>query len=119
MTVEQDLFDTLKVLGAGTRVFPDVAPYGTARPYITYQQVGGEPVSFLENTLPSKKNSRFQINCWATTRLAAAALARQVEAAMVQASAFQARPLADHTATHNEDTNLYGTLQDFSVWSDR
>lgn len=118
MTVETDIFDTLGPL-VDDRVFPDDAPLNVARPFITYQQVGGEAVTFLENTLPSKKNGRFQINSWATTRVASAALARQAEAAMNAATVFQARPLGDLIAIHNPDFDLYGSSQDFTVWSDR
>lgn len=118
MSVESDIFDTLKVL-VSNRCYPDVAPSGAAKPYITYQQVGGEPVAFLENTLPSKKNGRFQVNVWGASRLSVNTLARQVEAAMYAATVFQARPTGDLIATFNEDVSLYGSIQDFTVWSDR
>jgi hypothetical protein len=118
MTVETAISDALKVL-VSNRCYPDAAPPGAALPYITFQQVGGEAVTFLESSLPSKKNGRFQINCWAATRLASAALAREAEAAMVAATAFQAQPLVDVITQFNDDLNRYGSIQDFSVWSDR
>lgn len=118
MSVETDIVAALTGLVSG-RVFPDTAPLNTAKPFITYQQAGGVAVAYLENTQPSKKNGRFQIGSWATTRIASRALAAQVEAAMVAASAFQARPLADVVAIHNPDFGLYGSSQDFTVWSDR
>jgi hypothetical protein len=118
MTTESTIFDTLKSL-VSNRVYPDVAPAGAATPYITYQQVGGEALAYVENTLPSSKNGRYQVNVWATTRAAAAALALQVEAALVQASAFQARAVGAPAATLDMDLSLYGTLQDFTIWSTR
>lgn len=118
MTTEATLFNTLKTL-VSSRVYPDIAPAGTVVPYITYQQVGGEALAFVENTLPSSKNGRYQVNVWASTRAAAAALALQVEAALVQASAFQARAVGAPAATHDTELGLYGTLQDFSIWSTR
>lgn len=118
MTVESDLFALLSPL-AGARVYPDVAPAGVARPCITYQQVGGESLAYIEAGVPNAKNGRFQVNCWGTTRLAVAALALQVENAMLTASAFQARPLGGPTAVYEEDPPMFGTRQDFSIWSTR
>lgn len=118
MTVESAIFDTLKTL-VSSRVFPDVAPLSTALPYITYQQIGGEAFAYIENTLPDAKNGRFQVNVWATTRAAAAALALQVEAALIQSTAFQARAVGAPAATHEPDLKLYGSMQDFTVWSTR
>lgn len=118
MTTESALFDLVKGL-VSNRVYPDVAPQGTTRPYITYQQIGGRPVAFLESSLPSKRNGRFQVNVWADTRLAAAALALQVEAALVAATSMQISVLTEPVSDYEEDTGLFGTRQDFSVWSNR
>lgn len=118
MTVEADIFSLLKGL-VGNRVFPDVAPFETERPYLTYQQVGGTPLSFIDNTVPGAKHGLFQVNVWADTRAAAAALALQVEAAFIGATAFQARPASGQIGQHEPDLNRYGTVQDFDVWSSR
>ena len=118
MSVESDIFNTLRGLVAD-RVFPDVAPFNTPRPYITYQQVGGEALSFVENDVPSKKHARFQISVWANTRAEASALVLPLEQEMLTASAFQARPLGVLIAVYNDDTDVRDAHQDFSVWSDR
>lgn len=118
MTVEADIFDAIKGL-VSNRCYPDVAPSGVVTPYIVYQQVGGESEIYLENVLPSKKNGRFQIAVWSTTRAQASLVGRQVEAAMVASTDFQAQPIGDLTADFDSTTNLRGTRQDFSVWSDR
>lgn len=118
MTIESDIYDTLKGL-VGNRVFPDVAPFSTTRPYITYQQVGGTPIHYIDPTLADKKHGLFQINVWAETRSQAASLALQVEAAFIAATAYQARPAGGLVAQHEPDLNLYGTMQDFDVWSTR
>lgn len=117
MTVEADIFTCLGSM-VENRVYPDVAPDGVARPYITYQQVGGDVVGFLESALPSKRNGRFQINCWATTRLAAAALIRQMEAALVTSATLRADAMGGPVATYEQDTSLYGARQFFSIWFD-
>lgn len=117
MTVESNLFDCLKGL-VSNRVYPDVAPFGVEKPYITYQQVGGDVVTFIDSTMPSKRNGRFQLNVWATTRLAAAALARQVESALVTSSALRATPMGAAVSSYEPDTLLYGSRQFFSIWFD-
>ena len=118
MTVESSIYNALKGL-VGNRVFPDVAPLATVKPFITYIQIGGEAVSFLERAVPSKQNGSFQIDCYADTRAATAALALQVESAMVTATTFQSKPVAAPSARYDSDMLIYSSTQDFSVWSDR
>jgi len=117
VSLETDLYTLLS--GLCPRVFPDVAPGDTARPYLTWQQVGGMLISPLGNEVPGKRNANIQINVWANTRIEAVELALQIEAAMIQATAFQARPNMAHIASYEDDLNLYGTVQDFSVWANR
>lgn len=118
MTVEASLFALLGPL-VSNRVYPDVAPAGAAMPYLVYQQVGGETVSFLEKAIPSKENGYFQVTAWATTRAAAKALIKQVEAAVIGAAAFQANALQGPVSAYTDETNTYGSHQQFSIWSDR
>lgn len=118
MTVETDIEAAVASL-VGARCFPDFAPPGAAAPYAVYQQVGGESVTFLERAQPSKKNGRFQITVWALTRIQAAAINLQIEAAMVAATAFNATPFGAPIADYDETTRLRGARQDFEVWSDR
>lgn len=117
MSLESSIFDSLKSL-VSNRVYPDVAPISTALPYITYQQVGGRAVSFLESAVVGKRNARVQVNCWAATRLAASNLARSAEDALVVDTTCRAIPLAAMVATFEDETEppLYGTRQDFSIW---
>lgn len=118
MTVEADIFTALRGL-TDDRVFPDVVDLGTARPYITYQQIGGEALSYVDDTLPNAKHGRFQIEVWADTRLQATAIALQIEALLVVCTAFQARPIGAHASKHEPDVHQFGTLQDFSIHSPR
>lgn len=118
MTVESSIYDTLKALVAN-RVYPDLAPLNTVRPFITYSQVGGEALSFLENTLPDKKHGRFQIDVYSDSRAACASVALQVEAVMTAATAFQSRAIGAPVSTYEPDVLIFGTQQDFSVFSTR
>lgn len=117
MSARSIIYGALRGLVAD-RVFPNIAPEGTPRPYLTYQQVGGAAVNFMGNDLPSKRNARFQLNVWADTRLAAANLAHQVEDALRLAPGLQTTVIGAPTDDYEEDTKLFGTRQDFSVWVD-
>lgn len=118
MTVESSIYTALKSLCAN-RVYFDVAPMGAAMPYITFTQVGGEAISYLENTVPSLQHGRFQFNVWGTSRSACSALMAQIETALVTSTAFQARPIGAPQSLYDHDMQLYGAMQDFSVFSSR
>lgn len=116
MTVEIDIYTALKGL-VGNRVYRDIAPEDVIDlPRITFQQVGGDAVNFVDPTVPTKKNGRFQVNVWAATRDDAATLARQAEDALRVDAALQTTVLGAPTAIFEEDTRLYGARQDFSFW---
>lgn len=118
MSAEATIYTLLTGLVAG-RVYPDVAPEGAALPRIVYQQVGGVSESFIEGSLPDKENARMQIAFWATTRAAAISTAKQAETLILASTAFQAEPIGARISVYEEDTQLYGTMQDFSIWSAR
>jgi hypothetical protein len=115
MTVETDLYSALGSL-VSNRVYPDVAPQGVAKPYLTYQQVGGRAIAYLESAVVGYRNARIQVNVWHTSRLAANTLARSVEDTLVASTTIRAIPLGSLVSVHEPDTNLFGTRQDFNVW---
>lgn len=118
MTVEADLKTEIGALVSG-RCYPDVAPTGATLPFATYQQAGGEVVTFINRETPSKKNGRFGVWVWATTRATAQALMLQVENALILSTRFQALPLGAAVSERDQETGYYGARQDFSVWSER
>ena len=59
--VEGDIFNTLKGL-VGNRGYPDVAPSGAVKPYMVYQQVGGEAPTFLERALEFEVRRQIEVN---------------------------------------------------------
>jgi hypothetical protein len=115
VTVEQSIFDALRGL-AGDRVYPDYAPDAVARPYITYQQMGGLPVNFMDSAAPTLRNARFRVNVWADTRAQAAALSQLVESALRAMPALRTTVQTNPVALADPDTRLRGTSQDFSFW---
>lgn len=112
--VEADIASALDALFGG-QVFPDEAPFDTPPPYVTYQQVGGDPLNFLEG-VPDKRNGRFQFNVWATTRLEASGLIRQVEDLLRLDPRLLALTLTGAFSRRDHPLNLYGSQQDFSIW---
>lgn len=118
MTVEADIYGLLAPL-VGNRCFPDFAPLGTVRPFITYEQAGGEALSYLDGSLPDKKHGRFEIGVYADTRAACAALALQVEAVMAAATAFQSTAIHAPISDYASEVKIYSSTQNFSVFSTR
>lgn len=117
MSLETELFDLLKV--HCPRVFPDVAPAGTARPYVTWQGLGGRSLRFLDNTAGDKRNTLMQISVWSTTRTEANALIRAIEDAICASGGLIATPEGEPLSTYEPDTQLYGSIQRFSIYSNR
>lgn len=117
MSIEDDIYFALKGL-VGGRVERDVArSEGILKPYITFQQVGGVPLNYLEPVLPNKRNGRFRVSVWDTTRDGASEIARQAERALVESSVLLATTETGLVARPYEpETGLYGTWQDFSIW---
>ena len=114
MTVEFDIFETVKAL-VGERVYPDAVPQNPKLPFVTYQQVGGQPLNFLSD-VPDMRNGRFQFNVWAKTRKEAAQLIRQIEDQVRLSPALRAETLNGALAVHEDTTTWFGAQQDFSIW---
>lgn len=113
MTFEQSIYALITPLCA--RVFPDIAPTSTVKPYVTYQQIGGPVLNPLDGADPGREGITFQVNVWSSTRKEAKALIKQIEAALRPAP-FNARPEAAAFNDYDHDMEVYGSQQEFSVW---
>lgn len=116
MNIETQIYAALQAL-VGGRCFPDVAPEGTARPYITFLDVGGQPISFIDDALPNREFARVQVNVWADTRIQASDLGRTVENTLRALVSLQPDVLTGRAATFDETTQYRGTMQDFSFFN--
>lgn len=112
MTSEKAVYDAIKAIAP---TFPDVAAQDTPAPWIVYTQVGGASINWTENTMPGADRARIQVSVWSKTRAQAAQLSLQCEGAIRASSAMQAFPLGARVNVYEEDTQLYGCHQDFSV----
>lgn len=117
MSLESDLYTVLSAVCP--RTFPDFAPTSTVRPYVTYQQIGGDAVNFLGREIPNKRNARMQVNVWANTRESAVTTAQAIEDAIRMSTLFQGEPESAMTADYDADFPVYSSSQDFTIWADR
>ena len=117
MSMESDLDALLKT--KCQHVFPDVAPPGTAKPYVVWQALGGEAWRFADNVAPENRHTLMQVSVWSTTRLEALALIHQIEDAICAATQWQAKPQAEARSTYEPDTGLRGSIQRFEIWATR
>ena len=76
-----------------------------------------QPLRWLDNTAADKRNTLMQISVWATTRAQATLLAHQIEEAMCASDDFTATPQGEPISTHDAETNLYGAVQRYSIYS--
>jgi hypothetical protein len=112
MTMEATLFNALKVICP--RAYPDIAPTSTVRPYVTFQQIGGDVLNPLDNSAPGKRNAVMQINVWSNTRAEAVALMDQIEDSL--RTALVARPEAAKFNDYDYDMLVYSSQQEFRYW---
>jgi hypothetical protein len=114
MTLEEKLTAALQTVCP--RVFRVRAPIGVEKPYITYQRLGGQVESFIDNAPPSKRNALVQINVWGGDP---DALIQQVEITLRGATDMQATPQGESRDVDEPDMELAGASQDFDIWADR
>ncbi|MDR6447482.1 hypothetical protein J2794_003598 [Paraburkholderia terricola] len=107
------VYAVLKVL-VGGRVYPSVAPAGVTRPYIVYQGVGGQDETTFDGP-DSLQNRRVQVVVWSTIAGEADSINEQVRAALA-AEPVGGVPLGAPVDVYEDDTKLYGSQQDFSIW---
>lgn len=117
MTIESAIFSELSAIVP--RTFPDFAPTNTARPYVTYQFIGGESINYTDKTLPNARNAMVQVNVWANTRKSANETIRQIEDALRLSTLFSASPMSEPMHGFDADMPVYSAIQDFTVWADR
>ena len=118
MSIEIDLRSTI-LSAAPNRVFPDFAPSKVLSeespdPFVTYQVIGGSGRRRIEAP-DSLKMYRIQVNCYAKTRILSASLSDAVESLLNSASLFKAVALNDRMSTYEDEVDLYGSIQDFSI----
>lgn len=95
--------------------FPDEAPPRQPLPYAVWQQIGGRAIAYVDDSVADAENPFVQVTVWASTRIEANALMRRIEAAMIVATPFTARPMSAMSRAPSDDENVRGAMQDFDV----
>lgn len=96
---------------AGIRVYPVMMPQNPTLPAITYSRVSGVPIVSLDG-MSGLDCVRLQIDCWASTYLAAKNLATQVRTEMATLNAL----LLLDVDGYEPDEKVYRVTMDFSLW---
>lgn len=119
MSVESDLVAAMTPLVGTGHVYRGIPPQGvTFLPRITYQNVGGVALNFLERAVIGKRNARVQVNGWAANPSAALALANNIEATLRTDATLQVTVLGAWVQTDEPENQLFGSRQDFSLWGE-
>lgn len=101
------------------RVHPLTAPLSTLKPFITYQLIGGMPLRYTDGTAAPQRHAMVQANVWADTLAEALTLARSLEAALCADVSIQASPMGEVITQDDDQLDVFGTIQDFSIVADR
>lgn len=115
MTIESDVHAAISAVCP--RVHAVLAPLRATRPYVTVQNIGGDPTYYLNRAAADKRVLRLLVKAWANSKTDALALIRQVEVAMMAATAFTARVESEPLDDVETDAEpwLYSELQEFVV----
>lgn len=98
---------------AESRVYPMIAPEGSALPRITFQRISTEPQNSLDRHAQIDRVN-MQIDCWASTKSGAAALALEVRLVIANESF---KPLVQNEYDGFEgESRLYRHTLDLSCW---
>lgn len=115
MTIESDVHAAIAAVCP--RVHAVLAPLRAQRPYVTVQNIGGSPTYYMNRAPADKRVVHLFVKTWANSKAEALALIRQVEVAMMAATAFTARVESepqDDVETDGEPW-LFSELQEFVV----
>ena len=97
MSLESELVALVAPLVSGG-FWPDAADNGTPPPYAVYHQIGGESPTFI--------GAEVQIML-------------AVESVLTLATTLQAKPVGAMRGTLDDESDLRGASQDFTIWADR
>ncbi|MGB3069825.1 MAG: DUF3168 domain-containing protein [Ottowia sp.] len=122
MALEEELLRRLKL--HCPRVATPTAPYGTQRPYVTWQSIGGQAKRYYDNSAPDYRNAFIQVNVWADTKKAAFDLLRLIEAELCEVvdDTFTSEPMEEALDSFvdlpdgRQTEGIKGAMQSFRIW---
>lgn len=121
MTFEADLYahlhgDSSITAQVSTRIYPVKMPQNATRPAITYQTISGDPMTDLDSADGDLLAVRVQIDCWAETYTAAAALGEAVRTRLKTAATSFRMGECRYRDIYEDDARLFRRLLDVTCW---
>lgn len=115
MSAETELYAVLAAAPGltalvSTRIYPDAIPEDSVLPAVVYSRASTDPVLSVSGQ-KFAETARFQITAWDKTRTSSAAVASQIEAALL--AAWQ--PAINRTSAFDGEVGLFATTLD-SDW---
>lgn len=129
MYIEEALFSYLSTYsGLSTliskKIYPIIAPEGTAVPYVTYTRISGQRFHAFRSD-SGMTNPTFQFSCFGTSYSNAKAVAAQLRAALQNYSgtmggvggvSVQSVLLIDENDLYDDEAKVYYTTIDFQIF---
>lgn len=114
--IESDVYSALSgdatVSGyVGTKIYPNIAPKGTAAPYIVYKVTGGIPQNHLRGE-SVMKNKRIEINIYSKDYGDCQAIYAAVDSAVKTLAAIR----QSFIQLWDGDPELHRFVVDYSIW---
>jgi type IV pilus biogenesis protein CpaD/CtpE len=100
---------------AGDRIYPQVAPDGVARPFIVYQRINTNTENVLSGS-SGLKNTRLQVDVFATTYSQAQQIALAIENLMASWSTPNVSIVSQDI--FEDEVKLHRVMTDYSIWHD-
>ncbi len=130
MSVETIIFSKLTSVAGltdlvKTRIFPLLAPQDITKPFVTFQRISSGRVKNLQGASFTAQ-TRFQIDCYATSYISARQIAEQLRLALDGWSDYTANPAikgsslitdSDFSITET-DPKLYRVMMEFLITHD-
>jgi Protein of unknown function (DUF3168) len=105
------------------RVYPDVAPDDVATPYVVWHMYGGQAVAYVNGSQAARRNAYVQVNVWGASRGECNSLSLDIAKTLTDDAAtpngMAAVAISELMGAFDKDTELRGSMQDFSLWGDR
>lgn len=101
-----------------TRIYPDQAPQGVAKPYVVWQEITDLEVNDMSGSAETGglHNYRIQVTFWDVNATKSREGGKQVRLAMIDATGFKSLHIDSRAMPFEPETKLYGMQSDFSVW---
>jgi hypothetical protein len=115
-TLVEQVFSAISTAGtlAGTSVYPDIGPDTPTQPFVIFSRLPSAPENIFFGP-PPIENTKVQVDCYHTDKLASITLRTQVQAAL-QSASFKAILVLEHDV-FEPLVKMYRVSMEFSIWS--